>query len=574
MVIEKQSSFSQKKQGKAKISLDLIHLNMFCKYAIQPSTLVRMEHLSNLFKLVNIIDPSTYENDPEKVKRMRFIYNALEARLKEGIHDQDAILSYVCGGITFKIDFLDYNNLNLNRRELEYISEFITESINFQFIYEHLDEFLDIITRFKTAEFTTKGPIVKEFEEWLDYMKSECRRNRIDDNITDMVFSLADGVFENVVTNVWNITKNPSRRLITGMQALNDMLGGGFESSRFYMIMGTSGIGKSLTLLNIIYQIKKYNVTYQTKDPSKKPAIVLLTMENSVIETVTRLFDLIVGNNTISGMENYDISEVLRIMREEGQLVLNESSPINIIVRYKPSRSVSTSYLYSLYDELEDLGYEMICLVEDHIKKIRSCNSIQDLRIELGEVVNEMKAFAVEKDIPVISNTHLNREATKLIEDAMLKKTSDVGRQLGKSFTGESLLMGDNMDCGISITLDFDQEGRRYMGVNLAKMRDKNKAQRTYFAQPFVEGSTIRLVEDYGGIPQYKDSLHTAPEMRVDTVIKTSGASSLIGEVKDLLKQGEDKDNIFELNSYTLSPEPEKPTELYKPIEFFEDMII
>ena len=39
-------------------------------------------------------------------------------------------------------------------------------------------------------------------------------------------------------------------------------------------------------------------------------------------------------------------------------------------------------------------------------------------RIELGEVINEMKAFAIIKDIPVITCSHLNRDACAKIDAA------------------------------------------------------------------------------------------------------------------------------------------------------------
>ena len=81
-------------------------------------------------------------------------------------------------------------------------------------------------------------------------------------NATDMVFSLEDGNFENCITETYNMITNPSRRLQSGMQGLNEMIGGGFESGRVYMFLGTSGIGKSKLLLNIMYQIKNYNFNY------------------------------------------------------------------------------------------------------------------------------------------------------------------------------------------------------------------------------------------------------------------------------------------------------------------------
>ena len=56
-----------------------------------------------------MIDGSTYENDPEKVKRVNFLNKILDARLHDNITDQDMLLVYANGGLNFPIDFLDYN---------------------------------------------------------------------------------------------------------------------------------------------------------------------------------------------------------------------------------------------------------------------------------------------------------------------------------------------------------------------------------------------------------------------------------------------------------------------------------
>ena len=165
-------------------------------------------------------------------------------------------------------------------------------------------------------------------------------------------------------------------------------------------------------------------------------------MENTVVETLTRLFDMVVDNS--HGMQNYDLQDVIRLLREEGQLKITESSPIDIVIRYKANKSVDTSYLYTLYDNLEDQGYEPICLIQDHIKRIRSVDANQDIRIELGDTVNEFKVFASTKQIPVITVSHLNRDATRVLEDAARRGNQDNGRLLGKSNIGESLLILEN----------------------------------------------------------------------------------------------------------------------------------
>lgn len=552
-----------------KVNLDLMTYDILSRYVLQPTYLVKMEHLVNLRKLISIIDYSTYENDPEKTKRVNFIFKALEARLDNNILDRDIILTYVNGGLSFTIDFLDYNRLDLNKDEVEYIHNLVSEILQYQFIYSKVDDIQDVCTRFKTADFCNRGNIVQEMENLIDDMKSEFRKTKVDDNMTNMTFSLQSGIFENCITNTYNIITNVSRRLITGMQGFNEMVGGGFESGRVYMLLGTSGVGKSLTLLNLIYQMKLHNKFYQTKDPTKKPCICLLTMENSVVETITRLFDLVIEGS--HGMANYTLEQVIHMLRTQGELVVNDSSPIDIVIKYKANKSVNTSYLYSLYDDLDDQGYEMICLVQDHVKRIRSIYANSDLRLELGDVVNEFKTFAIEKDIPVITNSHLNREASRILEEQSRKLNQDAGKLLGKSNIGESMLMIDNLDVGLIITLDFDKEENRFMTFNLIKMRDKTN--RMYIAQPFVPGSTIRLMADVGGIPQFKESIHGIADigMRQNTIIKTSGASSMFNNINSVIDINDDdmNNNAFANNqTYNFDPNSVNRISIIKPVEF------
>lgn len=566
MVISKPPKYNKQQSRPIKLNLDLMTYDILCRYILQNSSMLRMEHIVNLRKLISIIDYSTYENDPEKVKRVNFIVKALEARLDNNIVDRNIILNYINGGLTFKIDFLDYDHLDLTKDEILYIHKLVSETLQYQFIYNKIDDIQDICTRFKTSDYNNRGQIVAEFEGVIDGLKNDFRHSRVNDNSIDMTFSLKDGQFESAVTDTWNLITNPSRRLITGMQGLNEMTGGGFESGRTYMLLGTSGVGKSITLLNLIYQIKMFNCHYKTKDPTKTPCIVLLTMENTVVETITRLFDLVIEGS--HGMANYGIADVINMLRTQGQLVLNDSSPIDIVIKYKANKSVDTSYLYTLCDDLEDEGYEVICLVQDHVKRIRSIYGNSDVRLELGDVVNELKVFAAEKDIPVITNSHLNRDAARILEEQARKGTQDAGKLLGKSNIGESMLMIDNLDCAMIITLDFDKDANRYMTFNLIKMRDKT--DRLYIAQPFVPGSTIRLMSDMGGIPQFKESIHTAPEIKHNTSIKMSGSSIISNNMEDVIDILDDDlhDNVFSKETYSLEPEKDNRKKVICPITF------
>ena len=563
MKVKRNSGYSTSKNQPIKLMLDIDTLDIMCRYAISTSALLKTNHINNLRKLINGLDRSIYENEPDKIKRLDFIYKALEARLEYHLTDRTMILTHINGGLTYELDFIDYNAPELNKNELEWVNQLITETIQYQFLYTKYDRLQDALTRFKASSFLTRGGIVKEIESLVDELKNDFRTSKVEDSINEMTFSLREGILEAVVTDVYNTVTNPSHRLITGMAGFNEMIGGGFESQRVYMLFGIGGVGKSVTLLNLIIQLKKYNKNYKTKDPTKKPCIVLLTMENTMVDTITRLFAY--ADDGIGSMLNYgSAQEVIDILRNKGEFTLDDDSPIDIVVKYRPHRSEDTSYLYTLCDNLEDQGYEVICMVQDHVKRIRSIYNSPDIRIELGDVVNEMKTFAAEKDIPVISVSHLNRDAARINEESIAKGANvDITLKMGVSNIGESILMFDNLDGAIIINLDFDENGSRYLCYNLIKLREK--PLREYIAQPFVYGSSIRLVEDVGGIPMFKESLHMAPAIQRSASIKTNSANTIINLDNISNDRSSERDNAFAQNNamfYNLSKIAEQDDEI------------
>ena len=551
----------------AKINLDLPTLNILCRYILQDARLIRLEHLNNLRRLLYMIDRSTYENDPEKVKRIDFLYKALEARIDNNLTDFDLILNYINGGIVYQLDFIDYDNLLMDKSNVQYCHRIVEELLKYSFFYNDIDELQDLITQFKSTDISRRTPLILQTETVIDRLKNQFRKSHVEDNLNDVTFSLEDGTFESAITDTWNMVTNPSRRLLTGMQGLNEMIGGGFESGRVYMFLGVAGVGKSLTLLNLINQIKRYNVQVRPKDPSKTPCIILLTMENTVVETITRMFDMVVENS--HGMANYELGEVLYKLRNEGGMRITDSSPLDIVIKYKPNRSISTDYLYTLYDDLADQGKEPVILIQDHIKRIRSVDNNPDLRLELGDITNELKVFASDKDIPVLTVSHLNREATRVLEEASRKGNQDSGKLLGKSNIGESLLMIDNLDCAITISRDYDRDGVMYMAFHRIKMRDKGST-RDYIAQPFLPDNPIRLVEDFGSIPQFKETLHNIVMPTMGGHLKMDGTSSL-SQIIDFNQ--DHSDNAFSKSTFNIAPIPatNDSPEFQNQLEAFDD---
>lgn len=550
------------------MNVNLATFDIFCRYIVSDPEILRLANVSAMKDFINSLDPETYRNDPEKLERVTFIQKAIEARLQYNLTDRRLIINHVLSKINFNPTYLDLNK-ELTIDEIQWASSLVEESSKYGFMNTYIDRLLEVGTEFKTTSYDHRGTVINKFQTLLHEITNEFRRAEIDNSLIDMEFSLANGKFEEQIEEIYKVVTNPSRRLVCGMQGLNLMTGGGFEAGRVYMLLGVTGVGKSVTLLNLAYQLKKYNPNYQLKDKTKIPCIVYLTMENTVVETVTRLFDMVTESQY--GMGNYSLDEVISKLRNEGQLVLNDNSPINIIIKYKANRSVDTSYLYTLTDDLHDKGYETICIIQDHLLRIRSVysSSTSEPRFELGNIVNEFKSFAAAKDIPVISNFHLNRDAMKEVEKFANKATNiDVTQRLGKSNVSESVLILNNTDCAIIINKDYDTNGSMYMAFNIVKMRDKPELM--YFAQPFAFGSGIRLVEDFNGPAMYETRLrgnHDMGDARIDNVRTSSsnvmGSLSMFNQNQDNSFMEESRYNGMSLEKdFNPFEEPEREMEI------------
>lgn len=551
------SSYNNTKK-KTPIDFDLSSLNLLCNFVISANRNVKRVQYIQLRKLIEMLDPDKYINDPEKNERIIFMQRGLEARLDRNIQDQTMILKYINGGLLDN-DIIDIRTFkDMSNSEIEWVTETISNAIQFSFIYERQDYMLDLWSRLKSSDYKSVGRISEEIKNATAELNTAFRKAKSEKS-SDAIFSLADGVVESCITDAYNEVTSKYRKLVTGMQGFNQIIGGGFENTRTYLLLGLTGAGKSMTLINIAYQLKKYNKGYQCKDPTKRPCVVILTMENTVTETIQRLFQISTGEEFT---KQSSPEEALMKLRTEGELYLTDESPIDILIKFKPNKSEDTSYLYDLVEDLEDEGYETIALILDHAKRIRSTDRNSDVRLELGDVINELKTFAMLKDIPVITNSHLNRDAARTIDESAGKSKADLTRLLGKSNIGESLLMLDNVDVACIVNPEYDKEKHKWMVFRVIKTRVK--IMREYICQPFDVVNNIKFIEDYySPIPVFRETMYEDPIMNTTgTNSNNQGAVPYMDSknerfIKDIPVDDEDE-NIYEFSTRYSSEEVPK----------------
>lgn len=480
-------------------------LNLFIGYSLYPDTSkVSKMDLSNLYKLLKMTDERSYEFDVSMYARLELAKKILEARIEKGLYSFDAIMSY-CNIENDVENNKLINNINsftnLTESEIKYITRAVTDRLQYAFILLYKEIILNEFLKIDTGEFTSYKEVVSEVKEQCAQLLNDIRK--ADAATMKKSFSLKEGIFEELVTSAVSSITDPGTALVTGVQMLNDMLSPGYMPGRLYIWLGISGSFKSLMLLMSCYWIKKYNKIETTKTPT----VLYITTENSIDESIIRLFNM---STTCGDIRQYLPEEVAGMMRKSGGLTLDDGDT-DIVMQYYNNFEISTGDIYNIVDDLEDNNREVIAVVVDYIKRIRSISPTIDERIRLANVSNELKDLSVNLKIPVITAQQINRAGNMALDNASETGKEDLARFLGRGNIAQCWDIIENSDwCGI-LNIEVEKSSNiKYLTVKEIKKRYKSMTNITYFNQPFVDVDSIQMVEDVGrSTPAGKISLAT-----------------------------------------------------------------
>jgi replicative DNA helicase len=215
---------------------------------------------------------------------------------------------------------------------------------------------------------------------------------------SDQTFSLQEEIFDTVVADALQRLKDRNRIFLTGVQMWNTILSPGYMSKRLYTYLAFPGKGKSTILLKSALDIRRYNKGIVTKDQDKRPAVLFLTLENDIAETVERIYNMTVDTDDI---RNYSEKQIKKKLKKDGHLELTSDDNIDIIIKEYRNRELDTNDLYGIINDLADEGVEVITLIVDYMKRIRPAERASDEKGELKNISNELKELAKFFDIPV-----------------------------------------------------------------------------------------------------------------------------------------------------------------------------
>lgn len=504
------------KKNKINTPLSLNTLLRLIEYALSESDLCSERNINNLYRFINLIDENeAYKSDDDYILKeyFRILKEITYYRLNADTSDLDEIYSHLYDDTPSSyiskdtIDSIFYGDdgegvAELSNRSILFWNKFIQDKLDFRSFYTKLDDLQSLINEFKVPDNeSSQESLIPKAKKLIAEINHDLNTNLMSCEINTNTFNLLDEVnSKSVIRKSLESILNPGNKITTGYKTLDRMLNGGLEGGRCYLLLGVPKGFKSGSILNIVMNVTTEYKHPKTKDPTKIPAAVYFTMENSMIETFERIYAYLGIPFNFEYTENEEGVRTYNLTKEDIEEVRNNimeetynRTGISLNVIYRPHRSVDTDYLYTICDDLNAMGQEAIFIAQDYIKRIRSTMNFPDARLEMGEVVNEFCKFAKEKQIPVLTASQFNREAIRLIEESLMSKKKDLSRKLNSSMTGESNLIIENADYVISVFKEFDENtNKNYLTFKLLESRAKADDKLTYFAQPFDDNDIYR----------------------------------------------------------------------------------
>lgn len=398
--IKRSVNFKQIKLQKVKLKLDVFTLNSILAFIFKDSALKSRKVLNNMHKLFQNIDDAYYDDKPDLRARFWTIKKSLELFVEDRYESYNSVKSDLMDDSEAtelsRSVVRNIEKLQIGYDESKKLITKLDDRLRFGYVITIKEILRDFVDAIDDEDYASYKDIS---EDLFSLATSVVNIKRNTSSLeSDQTFSLDAEKFEEVVTAAIERLRDRMKIFQTGITGLNTFLAPGYLSKRLYMYLAFPGGGKSQILLKSALDIKKYNSHVKAKNPNKRPAVLYITMENSIDETIERIFNMEVCPDDI---RNFTPKQVINKLQKGGKLTLTDENNIDIIIKYYPNRSIDTNDLYGIIQDLSDDGVEVISLFLDYVKRIKPAEYAATEKEELKNITNELKNLANHFDIPV-----------------------------------------------------------------------------------------------------------------------------------------------------------------------------
>ena len=201
--------------------------------------------------------------------------------------------------------------------------------------------------------------------------------------------------------------------IVTGVRGLNLILSPGYLGGYLYVFEALPGCYKSGILLKGHVDTLRYNEHLKNITKEKTPISMYISMENTMTQTIRRLWSLLFPN---LDMTMYTVDDICDMIDRE--LTVNG---MRSVILYYGYREKSTQDLSMIIQGLNTDTTEVVAVYLDYIKRIRSARDDAAVKssekTELHAIMNELKLIAANFNIPIITGHQMNRATAAAVDE-------------------------------------------------------------------------------------------------------------------------------------------------------------
>lgn len=345
----------------------------------------------------------------DESSRFKIHYEYIKALERESREDTDK--------------FLKYLEILKNKRKL---CEFVGTK----------NEFIEFFRMLERNEISSDSELLKRWK-WLITRSYEniLQIDRHERLLEMSTLNLAEDGFKKVLSDYVSFDEQSGRRVIpSGYDFLDSdvLVLNGFESRRLYIVAGSSGVGKSMFLINLLVNAVK-KCKNISSEQNKEKVLVYITAENMLNETLLRFYSCLMErpvNSILSKMlsfetkEEYD--EFVEQMEKEVKEVLKKSG-VNVVFKYVLSHETTVFDIENFLGMYLD-KYDVLAVYIDYLDLLATKQKFSEYRRELAHITQQLKNMAIQFNIPVITASQLNREGY----DAAKAKLTQISESIEK----------------------------------------------------------------------------------------------------------------------------------------------
>ena len=500
------------KEVKVRLNLDVAMTDVLILFSL--SKYATKMSLSNLNKLLDVIDMESYCINYDIYNRLVVIKHILDGRLNKDLSNMtlirkeveaDPLVEELCTIITWTDDGLTIPDVNR-------IQIWVDERMKYWFFEAMMPKLIDKWNRMAKTGFNTSAQDIEEMNDMMRDVVSTMQTSSLSSGLLRQ-FKFSDPHMEDIIRGIVEISQHPTSVLKTGMKAMNNVLGGGgFRGGKLYLFLGPSGKFKSGTLLNMADQIRNFNDQIPAFDENgRRNTILFVTMENDIALTLERVFGMYAPQ--VMDFTEASPDEVIDTIKNKGRFVYTDTTGIDIDIRFFGNLEISTRDLFDIIEDMKKDGSNCICLILDYLKRIESSHDCMGDEIKRAMYAsNELHNLAEHFNIPVITAQQINRGGNMVLDEAERQGKTGRGTLIGNADIGGSWAVVENADWVCTINREYEVEtaqdfisfnctkvraGGRSLGQNQNNSRT-NEFQCKSFYHPFVDGNPLRFKTDVG----------------------------------------------------------------------------